>query len=85
MSDVATIHFPIEVYLPYTFVRAVEGLLQRRSVGCHGDDTATGGLHQVVCLDGPCVEYNHICERIGCEGRDKSKPKYVWTYQTERL
>jgi hypothetical protein len=33
MSDVSTIHFPIKVYLPYAFVCAIEGPLQRWSVG----------------------------------------------------
>lgn len=63
MGDVATIHPPFEVYLPYAFVCAVESLLQRRGIGCHGDDATTRCLHHVILLDGTGMENNRIYER----------------------
>ena len=63
MGDVATIHSPFEVYLSYAFVCAIESLLQRRSIGCHGDDATTGCLHHVIFLDGTRMENDRIYER----------------------
>jgi hypothetical protein len=63
MGDVTTIHSPFEVYLLYAFVCAVESPLQRRSIGCHGDDATAGCLHHVILLDGTGMENNRIYER----------------------
>jgi len=63
MGDVAAIHFPFEAYLRYAFVCAVESLLQRRSIGGHGDDATARCLHHVTLLDGTGMENNRIYER----------------------
>ena len=63
MGDVATIYSPFEVYLPYAFVCTVESLLQRRSIGRHGDDATTRCLHHVTLLDSTGMENNRIYER----------------------
>ena len=67
IGDVATIHSPFEVCLSYTFVCVVQSPLQRRSIGCHGDDATAKCLHHVILLDGTSMENN----RISTKGRER--------------
>jgi hypothetical protein len=83
MTNVPAIHFPFKVYLPYTFIRPVKGLLQRWSIGRHGNDAAARRLNKIAYIGGACMEDNHIWEDLELTATEEKK--FVSMYRKERL